>query len=57
VSGVHVTIDQSDTGWRVEASGADDVVIETDATGVTVGVHPDDDDTGKKPLDVSLGNQ
>ncbi len=51
---VHITIDQTDTGWKVEASGADDVVVETDATGVTVAAHPDDDDTSKKPLAVSL---
>ncbi len=50
----HITIDQTSDGWQVEATGADDVVVETSGSAVTVAVHPDDDDTSKKPLAVSL---
>jgi hypothetical protein len=51
---VHVTIEQTPDGfWKVEASDADDVVIETTKNGIVVAVHPDDDDAFT-PLKVNL---
>jgi predicted RNA binding protein YcfA (HicA-like mRNA interferase family) len=49
----HVTIDQTDTGWRVEVTEGDHVIVETDGPSCIVAVHPDDDDT-QTPLAVTL---
>jgi hypothetical protein len=48
-----VVIEQTATGWKVEVTEGDDVVVETSGNSVAVAVHPDDDDN--KPLDVTLG--
>ena len=50
----HITIDQTPTGWRVEVTAGDQVIVETDGPRVAVAVHPDDDDTAVKPLAVAL---
>jgi hypothetical protein len=50
----NVSVDQTPTGWRVVVKEADEVVIETDGPGIVVAIHPDDDDTSSKPLDVTL---
>jgi len=48
----HITIDQTPTGWRVEVTDGDDVIVETDGPSVAVAVHPDEDDAA--PLNVTL---
>lgn len=52
MSAAHVTIDQTDTGWRVEVIEGDRVIVETDGPSCTVAVHPDEDED--KPLAVTL---
>ena len=51
----HITIEQTLTGWRVTATAADEVVVETDGAALLVALHPDDDDT-VKPLEVQLAS-
>ena len=49
----HITLDQTATGWKIEVTDADQVIIETDGAALLVALHPDEDDT-VKPLDVTL---
>jgi hypothetical protein len=50
----HITIDQTPTGWKIEVTEGDQVILETDGPRLALAVHPDDDDTPTKPLDVQL---
>ena len=48
------TVDQTPTGWRVVATGADYVRVETNGASIRVTVEPDEPEPPAKPLDVAL---
>jgi hypothetical protein len=49
-----VVVTQTDEGWDVHITDAEDVVVRTMGKRITVAVIPDDDDT-PTPLAVTLG--
>jgi hypothetical protein len=53
-----VVTTQTDEGWDVHITDAEDVVVRTMGKRITVAIIPDDDDTlpVAQPLDVTLGD-
>lgn len=50
----HISADQTPTGWRVEVTDGDDVIVETDGPNLSVTIRPENDDAPPTPLDVTL---
>ncbi len=48
-----ITIDQTATGWHVEVTDGEQVIVETDGANCNVSVQPDTDDS-PTPLAVTL---